>query len=211
MNEAGERAFAEAITAIEAVSSIEVVVAVRPHARKWLWPATVLGALVGGAMLAYTLFADLEFSLWQILVLPIAAGIGAGIVGGSLPVLYRALTPVRFLEQHVRVAARAAFVERGVHATRDRTGLLVFIALLEGRAELVGDVGVVTAVGNDRLAAWGDKLTAALSIGATATATELGKLAGELASALPRKSDDTNELPDTLDVTAPRGLRRSAR
>src|SRR5665811_1629005 len=99
-----------AITSIESGSAVEVVVAVRPHARKWLWPATVLGAAVGGAMLAYTLFADLEFALWQVLVVPIVAGIGAGIVGGSLPVLYRALTPARFLEQHVRVAARAAFV-----------------------------------------------------------------------------------------------------
>ena len=48
-----------------------------------------------------------------------------------VPPIYRFLAPPPVRYEHVRDAARAAFVEKRVHATRGRTGLLVYIAVRE--------------------------------------------------------------------------------
>jgi putative membrane protein len=43
----------------------------------------------------------------------------------------------------VRLAAEAAFYRDGVGHTRERTGVVVFISLLERRVEVVADAGIL--------------------------------------------------------------------
>lgn len=211
LTEAGENALEEAITAIESTSSAEVVVAIRPRARYALMQHAVVGFTTAFAMLAFTLYSPIEFSLWQILVLPIfALFLGIGLVEAAPP-LYRWLSPVWLRYEHVREAAYAAFVERGVHATRDRTGILVYIALRERMVEIVADIGVTEHHGIEVLAAWAGTLEARLTEGATAFGRELAALAPELAKTLPRRADDVDELANTIHVfSAPPHHRRGS-
>jgi putative membrane protein len=204
---AGERAFRDAVTAIEGVSSVEVVIAVRPSAQRGSMPAVSAAVVAAAAMLAYTLYADAEFPLWAVLALPFAVAVAAALLALTPP-LHRWLVSAHVLDHHVLEIARATFVERGVHATRDRSGLLVFISLLERRVALIGDVGVERAVGKAELARWTSELTGQLAAGGEATAKALAGLAPALAKAMPRRADDTNELPDAVVTTAPRGLAR---
>src|SRR6185503_18909330 len=138
------------------------------------------------------------------LVLPIGAGITGALMVEAIPPLYRWLAPVWLRYEHVREAAYAAFIEREVHRTRDRSGILIYIALRERMVEIVGDLGVMKHHGIEVLAAWAGALEARLPQGAEAFGKELAALAPELAKSLPRRHPDTDELANKIQVlTAP--------
>ncbi len=210
VDETGQRTMREAIEAIEAKSSIEVVVSVRPRLRRWPSANAAVGATFAIAALAFTLFADIEFELWEILVLPWLAGMLGGLAVELVPPVSRALTPPRVRRDNLVEAARATFYELGVSRTRGRTGVLVFVALRERAATLVGDLGVIDAVGQralDRIAA---EIANAIPDGATAVAKALSSHADDLGAALPRADDDIDELPNEVHVARPRARGRVA-
>jgi len=208
LTETTGKALHDAIASIEAVSSAEVVIAVRGRARQVAAPAIAVGIAVAITMLALVLYAETEFALWQILVLPIAIG-GFGAAVAQLGPIERLLVSAPVRRAQVREAARAAFYDRGVHATTRRTGVLVFVALHERVVELIGDTAVVAAIGQPQLDAWGVQLATALGGGGTAVATALAALAPGFAAKLPNRDGETNELADdVVDVHQPRGLRR---
>ena len=208
LTEAGERELEAAVEAIEAVSAAEIVVAVRPRARFALAAHAGVGIITAIAMLAFTLYSDVEFALWHILTLPIFTGILGAVLVEAIPPLYRFLAPPWQRTEHVVEAACVTFLERGVHGTRDRTGLLVYIALRERMVELVGDTAVVKALGIETLAAWAGTLEGVLPQGSVAVAKKLAELAPALAKALPRRADDIDELGNAVHlVGAPRHRR----
>lgn len=211
LTEAGERALERAVSAIEAVSAAEIVIAIRPRARHALMQHAIVGMVAAIAMLAFTLYSPIEFSLWQILVLPIFAGLLGALLVEAVPPLYRFVEPPWLRYEHVREAAYAAFVEKGVHRTRDRTGILVYIALRERMVEIVGDVAVVDKLGIEVLAAMSGTLEAHVKTGAETFAKALEGYAPELAKALPVRADDTDELSNSVLVFgAPPRQRRAA-
>src|SRR5687767_2778107 len=62
------------------------------------------------------------------------------------------------VEHRVRVAAEAAFVRGEVFATRERTGILVFLALLERRVVVLGDAGINARVQPEEWQAIADEI-----------------------------------------------------
>jgi putative membrane protein len=200
LTEAGQQALEDAVEAVEAQSAAEIVIAIRPRARYALTQHAMVGIVCAIAILAFTLYSDVEFALWHILVLPIFAGILGALVVEAVPPLYRFLQPPWLRHEHVREAAYAAFVECAVHATRDRTGILIYVALRERMVEVVADIEVLDALGVETLAAWSGTLEAQVSRGAIAFATVLRELSRQLAKALPPRSDDTNELGNAVHV-----------
>jgi putative membrane protein len=52
------------------------------------------------------------------------------------------LVPKERQHAHVQTAAAAEFTTESVHATPNRTGLLVYVSALEGRVEIIPDVGL---------------------------------------------------------------------
>ncbi|HEY5947839.1 MAG TPA: hypothetical protein VIV40_20205, partial [Kofleriaceae bacterium] len=197
---AGERAIEDAVAAIESVSAAEVVVAIRPRARHSLIQHAVVGLAAAIAILAFTLYSPVEFALWHILVLPILAGVLGALLVEAIPPLYRFVEPPWLRYEHVREAAYAAFVERGVHGTRDRTGVLIYIAVRERMVEIVGDLAVVQKVGIEVLAAMAGTLEAYVPHGSAAVGKALAEQAPEFAKALPRRADDIDELSNTVHV-----------
>lgn len=200
LTEAGQRAIEDAVEAIEAQSSAEIVIAIRPRARHSLIQHAVVGVVAAIAILAFTLYSPLEFSLWQILVLPIFAGVLGALLVEALPPLYRFVEPPWLRYEHVREAAYAAFVERGVHATRDRTGVLIYVAVRERMVEIVGDLAVEKNVGIEVLASMAGTLEAFVARGSEAFAKALADQAPEFAKALPRRADDVDELSNSVHV-----------
>lgn len=203
LSDAGEQAIARAIASIEAISSAEVVVTVRPRARTAPRGHLAVAIACASATLGFTLFSDVEFSLWQIFTLPVLAGLTGALVVESIPAVYRALISPHERSQRVRDAAHTAFVEGEVHATRGRTGILVFVALREQDVELIADLGVLERHGVEQLAVWAGQLEAALPAGAAAFADRLATLAPALAASLPRAADDVDELSNAVHVLGP--------
>src|ERR1043165_8208149 len=187
-----------------AVLSAEVVVAIRPRVRSSIVQHVIVAAAASVAMLAFTLYSPISFRLWHILTLPIMAGLLGGMLVEGIPGLYRFLLPAELRSQHVYDAACAAFLQRGIHATRDRTGMLVYIALREKCVELVGDLGVREHVGAETLIAWSGILEGALAGGAVELAKQLASFAPDLAKALPRRADDIDELANGVQLLGAR-------
>ena len=198
LDDEARRAFEQAIVAIERDSAIEVVVAVRRKSARYLHANLIVGALVAFVGLAAMLFSTYLFSLTAILVDPFVVGLAAGALVELLPPVKRLLTPRAVRDRSVHRAARATFVERGVHNTIDRSGLLVYISWLEQEVALVPDSGLVTAFTPDAIAAAEAELDAVMPSGGAAVARALEQLAARMAKAMPRRPDDRNELPDAL-------------
>jgi putative membrane protein len=192
-------AFEQAIIAIEDESAVEVVVALRRRSYDYRNANLAVGAVVAFVALAAMLFVDHPFSLAAILLDPFLVGIGAGLLVEVLAPVKRLLTPTARRRHHVRRAALATFVERGVHVTTGRSGLLVYISWREQQVAVVADVGLSEAIAADALATLERELTQRMREGGAAVGKALAAFAPELARAMPRGDDDVNELPDALD------------
>ncbi len=196
----GDKTFRDAISAIETNSSVECVVAVRARARLFLGQHVTVGLVVTYAVL---IFAVLKaWAPWATLAFPIAGGVIAALLVELAP-LYRFLVPESVREQHVLAAARALFVEKGIHDTRDRTGLLIFIGVRDRVVRVIGDVGVLAAIGQTRLDHMAQTLGVALDQGPAAIGRTLANLAPEFAEVLPKTADDANELADDVIAVRP--------
>jgi len=192
-------AFARAVTAIENNSAVEVVVAVRRASGTYRHANVIVGAIAAFAGLATMLFADSTFGLTSILVDPFAVALLTGALVELLPQVKRGLTSRAQLQATVRRAARATFVERGVHATTGRSGVLVYISWLEQEIVLVPDLILSTSLPEGAIETAEAALTAKMSDGGAAVADELAKLAEQMGVAMPHRDDDVNELPDAID------------
>ena len=191
-------AAAEARTAGEIVPYIVERVVERDEAR---WRGATLGAL-GAALIAGVVHAVGHywsgFGVWWI-TLPTIVGAGFGYVITGIDAIARWLIPEDHLERAVRVRAEAAFLEEEVFATRDRTGILVFLAIFERRALILADEGIHRSVPKDT---WQDlvgDLTAGIKAGRAADAlAEAIARCGELLVRyeVERRPDDEDELSD---------------
>jgi putative membrane protein len=199
LDDEARKAFKDAVETIEAASGVEVVVAMRQRSSTYFHANLAVGAAIAFASLAAMLFVDYSFSLTAILFDPfLVGGVAAGLVYW-LPMVKRWLTRPSTRRRHVRAAARATFVERGVHNTRDRSGLLVYISWLEQEIALVPDSGIEAAWTLDEVDAASRELTNAMPDGGVAVAKVLAALSAKLAIAIPHRENDTNELPDAID------------
>ena len=194
-----ERALTAAVAKIEATSAVEVAIAVRRSARSWPHVPVVVGSIAAWAALAFMLFSDPVFPLIAFLLDPLLAGlvIGGAATFGSWPI--RLLTSASARRTAATRAARATFVDRGVHRTRARSGVLVYCALAERTAVVIADTGVEHAVPRSALNAWQDQIGDAIARGGVATADAVATMAPTFAAAMPRAHDDINELQDAIE------------
>jgi len=202
LDDAGKRALGAAITSIEGASSVEVVVAVRRQSGTYLHADLLAGALALVATLAFLLYAPWPFSYEAFLVDPLLVGVFAGWVVARTPRARRALSPRKLRTSQVTTGAHAAFHEKEVGLTRRRTGMLVYVSLLERELRVLPDRAIVDAMAPEAWRAHVDAMSATVArgAGAAALAAELTALAKPLGECLPRAHDDVNELPDDVDA-----------
>ena len=199
LDDEARAAFKQAIEAVENASAVEVVVAVRRRSARHGHANVAIGAVLAFVGLAAMLYASHTFSLSSILIDPFVVAVLGGAAVELLPFVKRWLTTPAARRRHVTRAARATFVERGVHNTTGRSGILVYISWLEREVALVPDIGIAAAVPEGALAKLENQLTAAMRGGGAAVAKQLEASAAVLAAAMPHRDDDVNELPDALD------------
>jgi putative membrane protein len=168
------------------------------------WAASALGALLG-PLVAAGLSRALEPwghdpVLW--LLAPATVGAAAGHVLGLLwPAARVRLVPAHTLEHRVHQRATAAFVEQEVFRTRARTGILLFLSLLERRVVVLADAGINARVSQSEWDAVAAGIVAGMRRGEPGPALASAiRRCGELLAAhgFPRTPDDRDELPDDL-------------
>ena len=136
-----------------------------------------------------------------IVALALIAGTLGAFAAAYIPPLKRVLAGTVLLERRVHERAMKAFVEEEVFATRDRTGILLFISLLEHRIEVLGDTGINQKVDTDE---WVDVVLhiregirqGKLAEGLVEAIGMCGKLLERGGVAL--REDDINELADKV-------------
>lgn len=165
------------------------------------WLAATLGslslALIAGAVHGFGGYWGGWGVLW--ITLPALVGAGLGYVVGGTDRIARPLISPDSLDRRARLRAEAAFLEENVFRTRDRTGILVFLALFEHRAVILADEGIHRAVPPDEWDHLVTELTTGIRAGRAPQAlidviTKCGELLARYE--VERRSDDRDELGD---------------
>ncbi len=204
--EAARTRLRAAVARVEGCSAAEIVVAVRPRSDRYTDVDLIVACIAAWKTLVFTLFADTVFDLDAIaLLVPLVGGLGF-FVSRLVAPLRRLLARASRMEAAVDRAAKACFVDKRVTFTRGRTGVLVYVSLFERRIALVADAGVDRAVAAEHRRAW-EAATSELFSVARATrlrdpdalARAIEGLSAPLELALPRATDDIDELPDFAD------------
>jgi len=165
------------------------------------WRGAALGAL-GAALVAglVNAFGDFwgGYGVWWI-TLPAVVGSGLGYVLAGIDAVGRWLIPIDQLERSARLRAESAFLEEEVFKTRDRTGILVFLALFEHQAVILADEGIHRTVPKDEWLHLVDDLVAGIKAGRARealceTLTRCGEVLVRYEVEL--RPDDEDELSD---------------
>ena len=121
----------------------------------------------------------------------------------ALPAVRHALTPRPVKRDRVRKRALEQFASKNMHATRDRTGILIYVSFAEHMAELVADEGIAAHVGQD---VWDGAMAALIeglrrghpAAGIAAAVALCGEVLAERFPADP--NDNPNEISDQVVV-----------
>lgn len=136
--------------------------------------------------------------LW--LALPALAGALLGALAArAVPGLARWLIGARRLDQRVDACAAEAFLRHELFHTRDRSGILILIALFEHRVRILADQGIHAAVPGETWTRLAAETAAAMRRGSAGEALRAAvERCGELLAehGPRRRADDANELPD---------------
>ncbi len=110
------------------------------------------------------------------------------------------------IDEAVRERAIRAFFEKGLYKTRDETGVLIFISLLERKVWILGDRGINAKIPADFWLTFAGEVASGIkeNQACEALCSVIGKCGAELAKHFPRKADDWNELPNEVLTETPR-------
>lgn len=198
MPEAKRRA-TDAIRAVESQTSAEVVVTVRHAAERHVRTSAIFGACVAVLVFVVMLVSPRVYDVRTMPLDALLAFVLAALVCHFVPALRRWLTPRARRLAAAERGARAAFAELGIVKTRQRTGILVFVALFERTAVLVADEGIPTALLGEGYETTRSALARSVAtLDFEAFLRELAGLGPLLAGVLPRRPDDENELSDEV-------------
>jgi putative membrane protein len=108
------------------------------------------------------------------------------------------VAPNPLFAERVHRAASLAFHEAGLVETRERTGILIYVSLLERRVEVLADRGIHQRVPDGTWDAVVERVVRGIQAGAADVGLSDGiRLCGQiLAGTFPPRPDDRNELPD---------------
>jgi len=191
-----------AVRAVEDASSVEVVVAVRGRSDAYRDVDYLVGVFLAIVTISILIFhpAPLDEALMPLETLFAFLG---GSMLASIPACKRVLVPGKRLRGRTLEAARAQFVESGIARKRTRTGILIYVSLLERQAHMVADTGVHTSALGAAFAEQTQALDAAVAQNdVDAFAAALKAMAPMLAKEHPRIRGQVNELPDAPEVKA---------
>lgn len=130
-----------AVDRLETETDAEIVVVAAPRSGSYRDVSYGIASIA--ALLAFLgiLAAPVDFFPWVIPLELVLVWVGVGwLVSGNR--FLRFLVPAKRKLAHVKQAAHAEFHREAVHATPHRTGVLVYISAMEGRVQIVPDLGI---------------------------------------------------------------------
>lgn len=120
----------------------------------------------------------------------------------KIPFLGLLMVPQRVRRSRVRRVALQQFMAHGLHATVDRTGVLIFAAMADHEVEVIADTGIYTQTSPEFWGSTVSVLVKHIKQGDPITGMEnaIAMCGQALAEKFPPRHDDVNEVPDHLIV-----------
>lgn len=163
--------------------------------------AEILGAglfsLALGVMLSWAFGGS---SVWVFLAVFALAYFPFKMLIRYLPSLKRRLLHPAEITAEVEEKALVSFLEKGLHHTRDHTGVLILVCLFERRVHVLADRGINAVVPTDTWKEIVTAVTAGIRQGRACEAlcAAVGRCGELLEKNFPIKADDTDELPNLI-------------
>jgi putative membrane protein len=202
-DEAYFQQLAMAIDHAEQKTSVEIVVSVVSKSGSYRDADVLTGAGLAFAGLLFVIFNPWTVHSATLFPLEIAVVFVTGFLGSRVCEPWRRLiTSASRREQQVLTAAQAHFVQADVGSTRERTGLLIHVSLLERQTEVIADIGIPRAI---EPGAWNPLQFQLREIAdsedpATQLLQEVAQLGNSLGEFLPATEDNPDELPNAPHV-----------
>lgn len=188
----------EAIEAVEAHSSAEVVVSLQDASAKYRDLDLLWGILLASVALLFLFYSPWTFRQDLVPLNVILSGLVGYGLSRWLSSLRRAFLTEKRAIDTVRHTAKSLLIRLGITNTRKRTGILIYVSRFEQRLTLVADLGVAAVLSEtffDELESEFGKIKNDDDLIRNILAT-LERLKGPLRRTLPRQEDDFNELPN---------------
>lgn len=187
-----------AIRDVEDRTAGEIVVVVAGQASEYR-SIPLLWALLASLFVPWPLIWLTDLSSARIFQAQLAAALVLSLAL-SWPKLRVRLVPRFIKETRAHEAAAREFLRRGLTRTREKTGVLIYVALAEHYAEILADTGIADRVEPHT---WQDivaRLTAEIGAGrlADGLAAAIAQAGEILAKHAPPRFDDTDELPNKV-------------
>lgn len=205
-----------AVADAEIKTSGEIALAVTSESADYsfheLLAAVLFGAAVFAAILPFHAAATkiVETLFWALPAWATTAiygctaflAIGVVFLFANIPAIDRLIIPRRIRSRMVYNRALRHFVESGVYATRDRTGILIFISWMEHEVRIIADKGISDKIDQATWNTLAETIASGVRDGKPAAALlkairECGTI---LARHFPADSVNENELVDGLVV-----------
>lgn len=170
------------------------------------WRAsTVAGALAFTAFaLARSFSAAWEpFDLAEIAIVTLGAGILGMLAAKFVPAVKRACAGRHLIDRRVEQRAAEAFIAEEVFRTEARTGILIFVSMVERRVLVVGDSGINAKVRKEDWQGVVSRVVEGIKAGQPAGGlVEAITMCGGLLErkGVERNPKDRDELPDDLRI-----------
>lgn len=190
----------QAVQAAEASSSGEIAVVLVDESDRYR-EAELAGALCFSALLSLVLAIVLHHvTIWFYIPVTVLFLFPFLFLFTRFPHMKLAFVHRRRVEQAVRERALSIFFLKGVHKTEERTGILIFISLLERKVWILGDEGIHGKIRSDFWRSLTKELTEGIKEDRTfdALCSVIAKCGRELACHFPGKASRKNQLGDDV-------------
>lgn len=195
----GRARMAAAIGQVEAQTSAEIVLQVKPASGRYREGDYLAGAALAMVALLVLLYAPWDVLLHLFPLVTIVAFVAGALVASKIPALRIAMVPRPEAARQVYQAARAAFHDLRIARTSGRWGLLIVVSALERRVEVVTDLGIdVAALGEPWQGALAAMQSAVERDDLAAFLAAFARLGPALGAVIPHRLDDVDELPNAL-------------
>ena len=163
--------------------------------------AEFVGGLLGASSLSLVLSVLLfHSSLFWFITLTLLLMLPFHLLFARVAFLKTLFIGARRRDEVVRERAMMAFFEKGLHRTRENTGVLFFLSLLERKVWVLADRGIYQKIGQETLNQFAGGVSEGVKHGRACEALiEALQGIGRLLSAhFPMKPGDIDELPDKV-------------
>ena len=191
---------AQAISDVEDETSGEIVLVLAEQAGHYR-EIPLLWSLLAALVTPWPLIWLTSVSTARIFLIQLAVALALGLIL-SWPKLRYALVPRSLKRAQGHEAASREFLRRGLTRTREKTGVLIYLALAEHHAEILADTGIA-----DRVDAtvWADivaDLTRTIRDGRMTEGliVAIRRTGAILAEHAPPRFDDVDELPNKVII-----------